>query len=69
MLLDEPHFDLEILNEHVDRVVILLAEGNDEVGVLHGRLDEVVVGGLYKSVVLGQYVDHCATALGNVSLN
>ena len=30
MLLDEPHFDLEILDEHIDCVVILLAEGDDE---------------------------------------
>ena len=69
MLFDEPHFDLEVLDEHIDCVVILLAEGDDEVGVLHSRLDEVVVCRLYKSVVLGQYVDHGATALSNVSLN
>ena len=69
MLLDESHFYLEILNEHIDCVVILLAEGYDEVGVLHSRLDEVVICRLHKSVVLGQYIDHGATTLSNVSLN
>ena len=69
MLLDESHFYLEVLNEHVDCVVVFLAEGNDEIGVLHGRLDKVIVSRLHKSIVLGQHVNYRASAVGNVSLN
>ena len=69
MLLDESHFDFEVLNEHVDCVVVFLAERNDEIGVLHGRLDKVIVSRLHKSIVLGQYVNYRASALCDVSFN
>ena len=69
MLLYEPHFDLEILNEHVDSVVIFLAERNNEIGMFHGGLDEVIVSWLHESIVLRQYINYRASSLSDVSLN
>lgn len=67
-----PHhleFDLQILNEHLDCVLIIVSEGYDDVGVFHCWLDEVIIRWLYKAIVLNQHVVDFSTALRNVSFN
>jgi len=67
--LDVVHFDLEVLNEHVDGIIVVGAEGHDDVSVFHGRLNEVIVGGLDEAVVLGEHVHHSPSTFSNVSRN
>jgi hypothetical protein len=62
-------FDLQILNEHLDRVLVIVGEGHDDVCVFHCWLDEVIVCWLYETIVLNQHVMDIATALCNVTLN
>ena len=69
MLFEESHLDFEVLDEHIDGIVVLCAERNDQVGVFHGWLDEVVVGGFDEAIVLGENVDDSTSALCNISLN
>ena len=45
------------------------AEWNDQVSVLHSRLDEVIVSRLDKPVVLSQDINDGSATLSYVSLN
>ena len=69
LLVHNLHFDLQVLHKHADRILIRVTKRNNYIGVFHGRLDEVVVCWLNEAVVLHEYVDDGATAIGDVSLN
>lgn len=44
--------NFQVLYEHLDSAFISIFKGNDDVCKLHGWLDEVVIGRLYKTIVL-----------------
>jgi hypothetical protein len=69
LVLNQAHSDHEVLNEHVDSVVVFSVKGDDNVSVLHSGLDEVIVGWLNEAIVLGEHVDHSAATISDVSLN
>ena len=69
LLLNDAHFDLEVLNKHFDGLLVLLAKGNNHIRVLHRRTDEVIIGRFDKPIVLGKNIHNCATTIRNVSFN
>ena len=69
LLLNDAHFNLEVLDEHLDCFFVLLAEGDNHIRVLHCRSDKVVIGRFDKPIVLGENIDNCSTTIRNVSFN
>ena len=69
MLLEKSHLDFEVLDQHIDGIVVSCAERDNQVGVFHSWLDEVVVGGFDEAIVLGENIDDSASTLCNISLN
>lgn len=61
------YFNSERLHKHVNSIVVLGRKGNNDVCVLHGGFDEVIVRGLHKFAVLAQDIDDCAAALFDVA--
>ena len=67
--LHQTHLDLQVLNKHLYSLVILRREWNNDVCILHGGANEVVVGRLDEPVVLGQHINHSPASLCNVSID
>ena len=60
---------MEVLDEHLNSLIVLRTEGNNNIGVLHRRLDKIIIGWLDEAVVLGKHINDCATSVSDVSLN
>lgn len=67
--LNHAHLDLEVLDEHFNGFFVLCVERDDDVCVLHRRLDEIVIGRLDEAIVLGKHVHDSAASFRNVSLD
>lgn len=55
-------------NDEIYRHAVVSTARYNEVGVTDGRVDEIVVRTLHKTVVLHEHTFNRATALGNIPL-
>ncbi len=69
LFLDDAHFNLEVLDKHLDCLFVLLAEGDNHICVLHRWSDKVIIGRFDKPIVLSKDIHYCSTAIRNVSFN
>ena len=66
---DKAHFNRQILYEHLNRIFILGRKGNNNVSKAHGWLDEIIIGGLDKPIVLLENVNNGAPSFFNVPID
>jgi hypothetical protein len=62
------HFDPKRLNKHIHSIVIFCCKWYDNIGVLHGWLNKVVVRRLNKFAVLRQHVYNSPAAVCDIPL-